>query len=187
MLLLSRQETTRKSLIEECDKKYIQNISNTEQMCEENLRKFKKDLEDYTDLFKHKIQSDLDAISNELKKDFAKNKEIITDGWNEALGSYKNDELAKAKHNFEQSTENIKRETEIQIQQFHLEFREKLKIISEDKLNSVSEQLDIALREEINLVKKRVNESSKHNMNNKTTKHIPQSEIYNDYPEFNLE
>ncbi|CAH1707562.1 uncharacterized protein PF3D7_1120600 isoform X2 [Aphis gossypii] len=181
------QETTRKSLIEECDKKYIQNISNTEQMCEENLRKFKKDLEDYTDLFKHKIQSDLDAISNELKKDFAKNKEIITDGWNEALGSYKNDELAKAKHNFEQSTENIKRETEIQIQQFHLEFREKLKIISEDKLNSVSEQLDIALREEINLVKKRVNESSKHNMNNKTTKHIPQSEIYNDYPEFNLE
>ncbi|XP_025199483.1 uncharacterized protein LOC112597587 [Melanaphis sacchari] len=186
-MLKNVQENIEKSLIEECDKKYIQNISNSEQMCAENLKKFKKDLEDYTDLFKHKIQSDLDAISNELKKDFVKNTEIITDGWNQTLGSYKNDELAKAKHNFELSTESIKRETEVEIQQFRVEFHEKLNIISEDKLNSVSKQLDIALREEIDLVKKRVNESSKQDINNKTTKHIPQSKLCNDCSEFNLE
>ncbi|XP_026810555.1 protein PFC0760c isoform X2 [Rhopalosiphum maidis] len=184
------QENTGKSLIEECDKKYIEHISNTEQMYADNLKKFKKDLEDYTDLFKHKIQSDLDIISNELKKDFAKNIEIITDGWNQTLGSNKNDELAKAKHNFEQSTENIKREMELEMQQFHVEFNEKLKIISEDKLNSISEKLDMALREEIDLVKKRVNESSKHDINNKTTNHtsqpIIQPKLCNDCPELNL-
>lgn len=174
MLFISRQENTGKSLIEECDKKYIQNVSNTEQMCAENFQKFKKDLEDYTGLFKNKIQSELDAISNELKKDFSKNTETITDSWNQTLGSYKNAELEIVKHNFEQTAENIKRDTEVELQQFYLEFKEKLKIISEYKLNNVAKQLDVALREEINLVKKRVNESYEHRS---------QSKLYSDCSE----
>lgn len=180
MLFLSRQENKGKSLIEEYDKKYIQNVSNIEQMYAEHLQKFKKDLEDYTDLFKHKIQSELDEISNESKKDFSKNTEIITDNWNQTLGSYKHVELENVKHNFKQTTENIKRDMEDEIRQFHLKFREKLKVLSEDKLNSVAEQLDVTLREEINLVKQRVNESSEHYINNKTTKHKPQSKLYSD-------
>lgn len=189
LLLLSRQENTGKSLIEEYDKKYIQNVSNIEQMYAEHFQKFKKDLEDYTDLFKHKIQSELDEISNELKKDFSKNTEIITDGWNQTLGSYKNVELENVKHNFEQTTENIKRDMEDEVRHFQLKFQEKLKVLSEDKLNSVAEQLDVALREEINLVKLRVNESSEHDINNKTAKHKPQSKLYSDLDraEFDLE
>jgi len=190
LLFLSRQENNGKSLIEEYDKKYIQNVSNIEQMYAEHLHKFKKDLEDYTDLFKHKIQSELDEISNELKKDFSKNTEIITDGWNQTLGSYKQLELENVKHNFKQTTENIKRDMEDEIRQFHVKFQEKLKVLSEDKLNSVAEQLDVTLREEINLVKQRVNESSEHYINNKTTKQKPQSKLYSDCldrAELNLE
>jgi len=180
LLFLSRQENTGKSLSDECNKTFIQNISNTEQMCAENVHKFKKDLEDYTDLFKHKIQSELDEMSNKLKKDFFKNTEIITDSWNQTLVSYKNVELKNVKNNFEQTTENIKRDMEVEMRQIHIQFQEKLKVVSEDKLNSVSEHLDVALREEINLVKHRVNESFEHNINNKSTKHLPQSKLYGD-------
>ncbi|XP_022177088.1 spindle pole body component 110 isoform X2 [Myzus persicae] len=191
-ILKNVQENTGKSLIEEWDKKYIQNVSNTEQMCAEHFHKFKKDLEDYTDLFKHKIQSELDEISNELKKNFSKNTEIITDGWNQALVSCKNVELENVKQNFEQTTENIKRDMEVEIRQFHINFQEKLKNVSEDKLYSVAEQLDVALREEINLVKQRVNEScSEHNINNKSTKHKAQPKLCSsdcsDRAELNLE
>lgn len=180
LLFLSRQENTGKSLSEECNKTFIQNISNTEKMCAENFHKFKKDLEDYTDLFKHKIQSELDEMSNKVKEDFIKNTEIITDSWNQTLISYKNVELENVKRNFEQTTENIKRDMEVEMRQIHIQFQEKLKVVSEDKLNSVAEHLDVAFREEINLVKHRVNESSEHNINNKTTKHIPQSKLYGD-------
>ncbi|XP_060865037.1 uncharacterized protein PF3D7_1120600 isoform X2 [Metopolophium dirhodum] len=189
-ILKNVQENSGKSLIEEYDKKYIQNVSNIEQMYAEHLKKFKKDLEDYTDLFKHKIQSELDEISSELKKDFSKNTEVITNGWNETLGSYKHVELENVKHNFKQTTENIKCNMEDEIRQFHIKFQEKLKDLSEDKLNSVAEQLDVALREEINLVKQRVNENSEYEINNKTTKHKPQSKLYNDCldrAELNLE
>ncbi|CAI6366700.1 unnamed protein product [Macrosiphum euphorbiae] len=179
-ILKNVQENTGKASIEEYDKKYIQNVSNIEQMYAEHLQKFKKDLEDYTDLFKHKIQSELDEISNELKKNFSKNTEVITNGWNQTLGSYKNVELENVKHKFKQTTENIKLDMEEEIRQFHIKFQEKLKVLSEDKLNSVAEQLDVALREEINLVKQRVNENSEYEINNKTTKHKTQSKLYND-------
>ncbi|XP_016659715.1 spindle assembly checkpoint component MAD1 isoform X2 [Acyrthosiphon pisum] len=186
-ILKNVQENTGKSLIEEYDKKYIQNVSNIEQMYAEHLQKFKKDLEDYTDLFKHKIQSELDEISNELKKDFSKNTEVITNGWNQTLGSYKHVELESVKQNFKQTTENVKRDMEDEIRQFHIKFQEKLKVLSEDKLNSVAEQLDVALREEINLVKQRVNENSEYEINNKSVKHKPQSKLNNDRAELNLE
>lgn len=170
-----RQEETRKSLIEECDSKYAQNISNSEQLCAENLSRFQKNVENYADMFKNKIKFELDTINNELKKEFCKNSEIITDSWTQTLGSYKNIELEKVKNNFEQSTENIKHDMDVEIHQYNLKFKEKLNIITEDKLNNISEQLDEALREEINVVKLRVSENYQHGV--KTLKHEPEPRL----------
>lgn len=181
---MSRQEKTGKSLIEECDKRYAQNISNIEQMCAENLSKFQKNVGSYADVFKHKIQLELETISNELKKEFCKNSEMITDSWNQTLESYKSIELEKLKNSFEQTTENIKRDLNIEIYQHNLEFKKKLNVITEDKLNNVTELLDEALREEINVVKNRVNENHQFDISVKTYK--PQSKLSIDHSEQEL-
>lgn len=165
-----RQEKAGKSLIEECDKRYSQNISNIEQMCAENLGKFQKNVESYADKFKNKIQSELETISNELKKEFCKNSEFITDSWNQTLESYKNIELVKVRNIVEQSAENIKRDIDLEIYQQNLEFKKKINTITEDKLNNVTEKLDEALREEINVVKNRVHENYQHDISVKTHK-----------------
>lgn len=175
-----RQERTEKTLCENVDKKYAENISNTEQMCAEKLNKFQKDLDNHAEIFKNQIQSELDVISNELKKGFCKNSEIITDGWNQILESYKNDELEKVKTYFEQMTENIKRDMDNEIRRFNLELKEKLKVISEDKLNSVTEQLDVAIRDEIDLVKKRISKNYQYDINIKTSMQKPQPKLYSD-------
>lgn len=141
--------------MEECDIKYIENVSNAERMCKENLNKFQRDLDDYAEMFKNRIQSELDMISNELKREFCKNSEMATDGWDQTLKSYKNVELEKVKNNFECTTENIERDADDEIRRFNLEFKERLKVISEDKLKEVTEQLQIALRDEIDLVVKK--------------------------------
>lgn len=147
-------------------------------MCAENLNKFQKDLDNYAEIFKNQIQSELDVMSNELKKEFCKNYEMITDSWNQILESYKNNKLEEVKNNFEQTTENIKRETDIEICQFNLELKEKLKVISEGKLNSVTEQLDIAIRDEIDLVKKRVSKNYQHDININTSLQKLQPKLY---------
>jgi len=152
-------------------------------MCAENFKKFQKDLDDYAEMFKNQIQSELNAISNESKKEFCKNSEITTDSWNEILRSYKNIELEKVKNNFEQTTEDIKRDRDIEIHRFNLEFKEKLRVISEEKLNEVTEQLDIALRDEIDLVKQRVNKNYPHDINIKISKNKLQPKLCVDYPE----
>lgn len=174
-------------MFEEYDKKYVQNVSNAEQMCAENFKKFQKDLDNYAEIFKNQIQSELDVMSNESKKEFCKNSEIITDGWNQILGSYKNDELENVKKNFEQTTENIKRDMDIEIRQFNLELKEKLKVLSEDKLNSVTEQLDIAIRDEIDLVKKRVSKNYQYDINIKTSMQKSQPKLNSDDQESHLE
>lgn len=153
-------------------------------MCAENLSKCQKNVENYADMFKHKIQSELETINNELKKDFCKKSDIITDSLNQTLESYKNIELEKVKTTFEQSTENIKRDMDLEIYQQNLEFKKKLNIITEDKLNNVTEQLDEALREEINVVKNRVNENYQHDASVKTYK--PPSRLSIDHSEREL-
>lgn len=179
-----RQEKTGKSLIEECDKRYVQNISNIEQMCAENLGKFQKNVESYADMFKHKIQSELETIKNDLKKDFCKKCDVINDSWNQTLESYTNIELEKVKTTFEQSTENIKRDMDLEIFQQNLEFKKKLNVITEDKLSNLTEQLDEALRGEINVVKNRVNENYQHDVSIKTYK--PPSRLSTDHSEREL-
>lgn len=154
-----RKEKTGKSLIEECEKKCIENVSNAEHMCTENLIKFQKDMENYAKTFKSQIQSELDAMSNELKKEFSKNAEFITDSWSKTLVSYKNVEMDKVKHNFQQITEDIKRDADVEIHRFNKEFKEKLKTVSEDKLDNITEQLDVVLRDEINLTKTKSNKN----------------------------
>lgn len=179
-----RQEKTGKSLIEECDKRYVQNISNIEQMCAENLSKFQKNVESYADMFKYKIQSELETINNELKKEYRKKSDTITDSWNQTLDSYKNIELEKVKTTFEQSSEKIRRDMDLEIYQQNLEFKKKISVITEDKLNNVTEQLDDALREEINVVKNRVTENYQHDVSVKTYK--PPSRLSIDHSEREL-
>jgi len=156
--------------------KCIEKISNSEQMCAENIIKFQKDLENYADKFRNQIQSELCVMSNEFKKEFCKNSEIMTNSWDQILASYKNDMLENIKFNFEQTMENNKRDINIELHKFNQKFKEKLNIISEDKLKSVTEQLDIAIQDEINLVKSRVNKDYKEiNINTSTNK--PQSKL----------
>ncbi|VVC30248.1 Hypothetical protein CINCED_3A011342 [Cinara cedri] len=179
------QEKIENSLIEECDKKHFKNVSNIEQICEENLKKFQSDLIHHAEIIKNKIHVEFDVITNELKKNFCEKSETVTDNWNQILGSYANLELEKIKNNYEKTTENIKRDTDNEICRFDLEFKEKLKKMSEDKLNNVTEQLDIALREEINLVKKRVNEKYQNelkiNKSNTCTSCCPEQELKAEY------
>lgn len=165
MLLSFRQEKIENALIVECDKKYIKNISNFEQMCVENINKFQKGLDNYAEITKNKIQAELDVISNEFKKKICTKSGTVNDSWNQTLELYTNLELEKVKNNVEQTTENIKRDTDNEICLINLEFKEKLKQISKDKLNNATEQLDIYLREEIDLIKNRVSEKNQHALN----------------------
>lgn len=139
-------------------------------MCEENINKFEKGLENYAEITKKKIQAELIVISNELKKEFCTKSGTVNDSWNQTLELYTNFELEKVKNNVEQTTENIKRDMDNEICHINLEFKEKLKKITKDKLNNVTEQLDISLREEIDLIKNRVNENYQHalNINNRS-------------------
>lgn len=174
-----RQEKTEKSLTEQFDKKYIQMTD--EQMYAENLNKFQKDLENYAETLKNKIQSELNIISNEFKNEFCRSSKIVTDSWKQTLESYKNIELEKLKEHFEKTTEDVKHYTDVEINQFNLEFKEKLKSMSNDKFNNATDQLDMALREELILVKKRLCENYQHNFNNtsKMSKHKPPTILYN--------
>lgn len=175
-----RQDKTEKLLIDHCDKKYIQ-ITNKEQMFTDNFTTFQNDLENYAKTFKNKTQNELDIISNDLKQNFSKKLELVTDTWDQTLESYKNVELNKLEKHFEQSLENIKHEMNVEINQVDLEFKEKLKGISNDKLNNATNELDVALREEINLVKKRITENYQHNVSIEKSMYKPQSKLNIDY------
>jgi hypothetical protein len=147
-------------------------------MCAENLIKFQKDLDVYSEVFKKQIQSEIDVISDKLKKEYSINSEIITDSLKQGLESYKNVEMENIKRYFEHTIENIKRDTDNDIHQLKLELKEKLKSISKDFLNNVAQQLDLVLQEEINIVKKRVHENSLYNVNTETFNHKPLSKQY---------
>lgn len=149
----------------------------------ENFKKFQKDLDDYSKLLRNQIQLEFDAISKETKKEFHKNSEITADSWNQILKSYENVELEKVKNNFQQTTENIKHDTNNEIYKFHAEFKEKLKGISEDKLNNFTKQLDIVLRDEIDLLKQQIDKSYPCDMNIQISKHKPQYKLHNDCAE----
>lgn len=131
-------------------------------------------MENHALMFKNQIQSELDKMSNQLKKDFCKDFEPITDNWNQTLESFKNIELEKVRSKLEQSTENIKRETDDEVHRINLEFKEKLKVISEDKYKNATEQLDLDLREEINSVRKRISENYQFDLNNQVPRHKSQ-------------
>lgn len=146
-------------------------------MCAENLKKFQKDIEDYAELFKSKIQIELDVLSNELKKEFCKSTEKINTSWNQTLESYKNVELEKVKKDFEQGRNNFKSDTDNEIHRLNLELKDKLRVISEDKLKTVTEKLDLALSDEIVLVKKRINENCQRNLSVNTSKKEPTSKF----------
>lgn len=155
--------------METIDQKFVQNVSNIEKTCAKHLNKFQKDLEDHGKAFKTRTQSELDVISNELKNEFRKNSNAIMDNWSHSLKSFEDEELQRLRSKFIQNMENVERNVDVEIRQFNSDFKEKLKMISEDKLHGVAEQLDVALREEINLVKKRINENCKYNINNDKT------------------
>lgn len=146
-------------------------------MCAENLKKFQKDIEDYAELFKSKIQMELDVLSNELKKEFCENSEKINASWNQTLESYKIDELEKVKKDFEQSRNNFKSDADAEIHRSNQELKEKLRIISEDKLKTVTETLDLVLNDEIVLVKKRINENCQHELSVNTSQKEPRSKF----------
>lgn len=128
-------------------------------MCAENVFKFQKDLDDYSEIFKNQIQLEIDAISDKLKKEHCKNSEIITDELKQELGLCKHDAMEKIKKYFEHTTENVICDTDNDIHKLNLELKEKLKIISEEKLNKVTDKLDLVLQEEIDIVKKQVHEN----------------------------
>jgi len=158
-ILARRREKTGKLFIEECEKKCVENISSAERTCLDKLSTFQKDLENHAETFKKQIQSELKFMSDELKKEFCKNSGSVTDSLSKALVSYKNDELDKVKNDFDQTVEIIKRDTNTELHRFNQEFREKLKVISEIKLNDATDQLDLVLRDEIESIKTRVNRS----------------------------
>lgn len=141
----------------------------------ENVIKFQKDLDDYSEVFKNQIQSEIDAMYEKLKKELYENSEIITESLKEGLGSYKHVEMEKIKNYFEHTFENVKRDTDNDVHQFNLELKENLKIMSKDKLNNVAEQLDLLLQEEINLVKKQVHKNCLHDINVEPSKNEPLS------------
>lgn len=85
--------------------------------------------------------------------------------------------MVKLKEHFEQTAENIKQDTDVEIKQHNLEFKEKLKIMSNDKFNNATDKLDMALQEEIILVKKRISDSYQHNVNIKSLNQKPKSKL----------
>lgn len=178
-LFFIRQEKTEKLFIEEYEKKHVENISNVEQMYTDKLNMFQKDLENYTKVFKNEIQSKLDAMSNELIKEFSKNAQCITDSWNKTLQLYRNTELDKVKNDFEQTAENIKCDTDTELQRFHQEFKKKLEVLSEVKLSNITDQLDAALQNKIDSIKTQTNKNCQDDVTNMmiqaSSMHKPQS------------
>lgn len=173
-----RQEKAEKLLIEEYEKKRVENISNVEQMYTDKLNMFQKDLENCTKVFKNEIQSKLDAMSNDLIEEFNNNAQCITDSWNKTLQLHKNAELNKVKNDFEQTAKNIKCDTDTELHRFNQEFKEKLEVISEVKLSKVTDQLDAALQNKIDSVKTQVNKNCQDdviNMIQTSSTHKPQS------------
>lgn len=174
-----RQEKAEQLLAEEYEKKRVENISNIEQMYTDKLNIFQKDLENYTKVFKNEIQSKLDAMSNELIKDFSKSAQCITDSWNKTLELYRKAELDKLKNDFEQTAENIKCDTDSELHKFHQEFKEKIEVISEVKLSNITDKLDTALQNKIDSVKTRANNNCQDDVINMmiqtSSTHKPQS------------
>lgn len=154
-----RQEKAEKLFIEEYEKKRVENMSNVEQMYMDKLNMYQKDLENYTKLFKNEIQTKLDAMSNELLKEFNKKTQCITDSWNKTLQLYRNTELDKVKNDFEKTAENIKCDTDTELHRFYQEFKEKLGVMSEAKLSNITDQLDAAVQNKIDSVKTQANKN----------------------------
>lgn len=163
-LFCFRRENVEKLLVEARDRERVENdVSNAAKTRAEHFERFQKDLEDHAKALKNRTQSELDAISNELKREFGKNSDAITDGWSRTLESFKNAQSERVKRKLAQSAENVERDADVEIRRFDSEFKEKLQAISEDKLRDVAEQLDAALRDEIDLVKKRIDKNRRCN------------------------
>lgn len=135
-------------------------------MCLEKLRMFQKDLENHAETFKKQIQSELQVMSDEFKKEFYKNSENVTNCWSKTLVLYKNDELDKVKKDFEQTMESVKHDTNTELHRFNQEFREKLKAISEVKIKDATDQLDLALSDKVDTVTTQLNRNYYNNTSN---------------------